>query len=161
MKKNWKSAPWIVRLIYLYWVIPVVLVALSFIYVISKAEVKGMWRIPFDLLRSMLETMPIVTSIDTAFGIISLLGAFYGWRLLRGSLISRAILELFSWLTITYSSVFFLFPNLQYFELAETPSGLNDLSFIWTFVTWLILVLEASVLVALRKPSVRKYANTI
>ena len=125
MKKNWKSAPWIVRLIYLYWVIPVVLVALSFIYVISKAEVKGMWRIPFDLLRSMLETMPIVTSIDTAFGIISLLGAFYGWRLLRGSLISRAILELFSWLTITYSSVFFFISQFTVFRISGDTVGLE------------------------------------
>lgn len=81
------------------------------------------------------------------------------WRLLRGSGISRAILELFSWLAVIYSLSVLLFPELQYFELQSAPTETEDIPLIWVIVGWAFLLVEVAVLYVLRKNPVKEYAN--
>jgi len=126
---------------------------------LNQTEIKGMWRIPIDMLQSAYEVMPISTSIDISFAIMGFFGVYYGWRLLRGSGISRAILELFTWLIVIYSLAVLLFPELQYFELQSMPTETEDAPLLWVSIGWVYLLVEVSVLYVLRKKSVKEYAS--
>lgn len=167
MEKSWKTAPWQVRVLLLYWIFPflVLLGAFGyFIYVMSTiavdgVEVSGMWRMPLALFEAEFNVMPINTSIDMAFVLIALLGAYYAWHLLKGSYISRSILELFSWLILLIGILYTAFPELEYFELESIPVSLLRYS-IWQWtVAIAILFVELVALLLVRSQVVRRYVD--
>ena len=162
MNKNWKTAPWIIRLILIYWLLPGAILLIAFCYMLvmfSQIEINEIWRIPLGVLEAKYKLMPISTSIDISFTIVSIFAAYYGWRLLRGSGIARNILEIIAWLMLSYSAILMLFPEIEYFEMPTPPTGTIDIPLEWTVLGWFFVLLELVVLIALRKKIVKDYAN--
>ncbi len=163
MIKKWKAAPWSIQLIFLYWILPVVILVVAYSYLLVifliNEESDMLWRILFSMEAEEFKLMPIASSIEWVVTIMSLFGAYYGWRLLQGCRLARRILEIFSWILAVYSIVLIIFPEINYLELHETPSDINDLSMIWIAIGWLFILLEVVVLFLLRSESVKNYAN--
>jgi hypothetical protein len=162
MNKGWKAAPWSIKLIFIYWLVPIVVFAFVLSYAAitySQLEINGLWRIPIEILKAEYELMPINTTIDIVLLLMTILGAYYGWRLLKGSGFARAVLEVFSWLLVIISIVSLLFPQVQYFELESVPSQLNDIPAIWLYVGWILVLVEALVLIMLRTRIVKHYSD--
>lgn len=163
MIKKWKAAPWSIRLIFLYWILPVVILVVAYSYLLVifliYEESDMLWRILFSMEAEEFKLMPIASSIEWVVTIMSLFGAYYGSRLLQGCSVARRILEIFSWILAVYSIVLIIFPEINYLELHETPSDINDLSMIWIAIGWLFILLEVVVLFLLRSESVKNYAN--
>lgn len=162
MKKKWKTSPWEIKLIFLYWSIPTVLIFVASFYMLIMfllVDIEGLWRIPFSMLEAEYKLMPISTSLDITFTIMSIFGAYYAWRLLRGSGMARNFLEIISWLIVIYSSAFILFPELHFIELHETPTDINNPPITLVIIGWLFLLLQISILFILRRVSVKNYAN--
>ena len=162
MDKNWTTAPWVVRLIFLYWIIPALIIVfgiIALVIIFLDSEMNVIWGIPLDLFKSKFMQMPISMSIDTAFNVIWVLAGYYGWRMIKGSGIARSFLEVVSWLSAIYLFVYLIFPEIEYFELETIPKELVTIPVMWKMVGWLFLILEAAVIFALRRESVRFYAN--
>jgi len=162
MEKNWTAAPWVVRLIFLYWLIPSLIIIFSvvaLVLVLLSSEMQGAWGIIRDVFGSKFELIPISSSIDMIFNIIWVMAGYYGWRMLRGSRFARTILELFAWMSAIYLFIYLIYPGVEYLELETMPEVLPEISVFWKIVGWLFLSLEATVIVALRRESVREYTN--
>ena len=162
MKKKWNIASWEIRLIYLYWLIPTTILFIAFIYMLIMfflTDINGLWRLPLSVLASEYKLMPVITSLDISFTFMSIFGAYYGWRLLQGSGMARNFLETISWLTIIYSSIIMIFPELKYIEVQSAPPEINNPPIIWAIIGWLFLTFEVFILFLLRKESVKNYAN--
>lgn len=162
MEKNWKTAPWVVRLLIIYWLFPLVstvLIAVFIAFYILETDPISIWRIPFDLFRVQYDAMPISTSIDLGVSIMFFSAAFYAWQLLRGSGTSRAVLEMFSWIAILFTSANLFFPGLRYLEVENISPSLTDIPISFLAVATVIFGLELAVLYMVRTPRVRDYAN--
>ena len=162
MVKNWKSAPWAIRLVFLYRLVPAVILGGLFgllMYSLAQTEVNGAWHLPMDMLTSAYEAMPISTSVDITLTAMSFLGAFYGWRLLRGSGFARTILQLFSAIFAVFTLVVLLYPEIQYLELESVPEGLVDVGLEAWFIGGLMACIEGAVFFGLRTHSARKYSS--
>ena len=163
MTKNWGSAPWMVRLLFVYWLIPLIITgsAVGFVALeMSKAGTIEIWRIPIEMFRFQYNEMPISTSIDISLSIMYCSAAFYAWKMLRGSGKSRIVLEMFSWISILFGSINIFFPSLRYFELENLSPSFWDIPVAFLLLAAVLLLLQVAVLCFLRTEVVRNYANT-
>ncbi len=160
MEKNWKTAPWLVRIIFIYWIIPMVLtvIFMAFLMLIT-ATIGGIWRIPIDLFRVEYDAMPIITSIDLGFSIMYFSAGFYAWRLLRGNGTSRVVLEVFSWISIVFTAINLFYPGLHYFEVENISFSITDWPFSLLALAVFFLGLQSAILYMLRTTKVRNYAD--
>jgi len=128
-------------------------------FLMSNSDPFGIARIPFDLFRAQYDAMPISTSIGLGLSIMYFSAAFYAWRLLRGNATSRAVLEMFSWIAIVFTSANLFFPGLRYLEMENISPLFSDMSLSLLALAVFFIGLELAVLYMLRTTKVRDYAN--
>ena len=162
MEKNWKSAPWTVRVLFVYWVFPLLSTGLVFTFLAVEMlgpDPIGIWSIPLDLARAQYDEMPISTSLEIGISIMYCSAAYYAWRLLRGSGNSRIILEMFSWISIVFTSVNIFFPGIRYFEMDNLSPSFSDTPGSFLAVAFVLLFLQLAALYFLRTEKVKSYAS--
>ena len=162
MEKNWHTAPWTVRLLIIYWIFPLasnLLILAVAAFLMSASNPIEIWKIPYDLFRVKFDAMPISASIDAGISVMYFSAAYYAWKLSRGSGVSRLALEIFSWITILYTSVNLLFPELRYLELDHLSPSFLDTPINFLILGVFLLGLQLVVLYLLRTAGVRRYAN--
>lgn len=128
-------------------------------FYVLEADPIGIWRIPFDLFRVQYDAMPVSTSIDLGISIMYFSAAFYAWQLLRGSGTSRAVLEMFSWIAIVFTSANLFFPGLRYLEMENISPTISNTPASFLALGASVLGLELAALYLLRTARVRNYTS--
>ena len=160
MEKNWKTAPWAVRLLTICWVLPLVITLLAVIFLAFQiSNPIRIWRIPFDMFRIKYDAMPVSTSIDLGLSIMYFSAVFYAWKLLRGSATSRSVLEMFLWIYIVFTSANLLFPGLRYLEMENISPTISNTPASFLALGASVLGLELAALYLLRTARVRNYTS--
>ena len=160
MSKGWKTAPWIIRGIFLFWVIPLlVFLLIAFWLFIDALNTKSLatFRMINYMLEAIYKSAPIYTVVGIILFFIMFAGGVYSLFFLKGSFRARNILEIFAWILVLTSVIYFLFPQLSFISFENTPIDSDNLPLWKILPVFLFIILEVAVLSGLRCKIVNGY----
>lgn len=138
-----------------------VFLLIAFLLIVDALNTKSLatFRLMYYMLDAIYRSAPVETVVDSILFFIMFLGGIYSWPFLKGSYIAQKILEIFTWILVLTSVIYFLFLQLSFIDFENIPPDSDNAPLGTKLPGFLFILLEVAVLSGLRCKIVNEYSG--